>query len=233
MAVYKPEDELSWNNREEVLKLPVAPTSAPELHYPAQNESWNTTDVGPFKAIGQPGLFTVTLSGFFPAQEYTFNRYSDTPTPEECVKMIRKWMKSRRPIRYIRTGVFNEAFAIENFSYYKETGTGDIYYTLELEQYRFLEEANSETGNKFRDSYSQKHDSSLQISYTLVKGETLCELAERFLGDSDRYTEIAKTNGIKDAGHPWSATESTNHRLWIVCEEGTPGYEKAKGSGVG
>lgn len=227
MGVYWPEDELSWNNREEVLRLPVAPTSPPEIHYPAQNETWNTTDVGPFKAIGHPGLFTVTIEGFFPAQDYSFNAYKGVPAPENCVKAIKRWIKSRRPIRYIRTGVFNEAFSIENFSYYKETGTGDIYYTLELEQYRFLEEANSQTGNSFRDGYSTEVAEEVQILHQLVKGETLCELAELYLGDSDRYAEIAEANGIKDMGHPWSETEPL-HQLWIVCEEGTPGHRKVK-----
>ena len=154
MAGYKPEDELSWNNREEVLKLPVPPQNEPELYTPGQNQTWNTTDVGPFKAIGYPGLYSTSIESFFPAHEYPFCTYTGFPSPEECVEMIKRWQASRRPIRYIRAGLINDAFAIEGFTYSKETGTGDIKYRLELERYRFASDANPQTGNSFREGYS-------------------------------------------------------------------------------
>lgn len=69
MAGYKPEDELSWNNRAEVLKLPVAPQEDPEMSTGAQNQTWNTTDAGPFKAIGYPSLSGVTIKSFFPGSQ--------------------------------------------------------------------------------------------------------------------------------------------------------------------
>lgn len=228
MAGYKPEDELSWNNREEVLKLPVAPQNEPELYTPGQNQTWNTTDVGPFKAIGYPGLYSVSIESFFPAHDYSFCTYTGFPSPEECVEMIKRWQESRRPIRYIRTGLINDAFAIEGFTYSKEMGTGDINYRLELERYRFASDANPQTGNSFREGYSTETGETLTLYIPLKEGQTLCELADEYLGDSDRYKDIAERNGIEDVGHPWAATEDTMHTIQIVCEEGTPGYEKQK-----
>ena len=223
MAVYYGEHELSWNNREEVLKLPVNPTDPPEYYIPGNNVNYDTTEVGTFKAIGYPGLETVTISSFFPAHNYKFCTYSGFPSPEECVAQIKKWQNTRRPIRYINTGVNNDAYAIESFSYKKEMGTGDIYYELALERYRFYNDINNETGNmsRFDDTFSD----TLHTFVTLEYGQTLCELAEEWLGDSDRYKDIAEWNEIDDVGHPWSATEGKNHQLEIICEEGTPGYK--------
>lgn len=214
--VYRGEFELSWNNRQEVLKLPVNP-DPPEIENPGGNVNYVTTEVGTFKAIGELGLERLSLQSFFPNRHYTFCTYRDFPSPEECVATIKRWQASRRPIRLIITGVLNDAYAIENFTYSKEKGTGDINYTLELEQYRF-----AKAGQGVNHSYADK----MITIVTLKKGQTLCELAEEWLGDSDRYKEIAELNGIKDVGHPWAETEKNHHQLQIVCEEGTPGYDR-------
>lgn len=231
---YVPEDELSWNNREEVLKLPVPPQNAPELYIPGQNQSWNTTDVGPFKAIGHPGLKTTVIESFFPAHEYPFCTYSGFPSPERCVEIINRWQKSRRPIRYIRTGLINDAFAIEGFTYSKEMGTGDINFRLELEQYRFASEVNPETENDVRDGVDVNGDGDVDetlYKHALIKGETLCGLADEWLGDSDRWQDIWDWNKekIPDPGHPWNqeaADRGEQQILDIWLKEGEPGYDK-------
>lgn len=234
MAVYRPDDELSWSNRAEVLRLPVAPQNAPELYTPGANETWKTTDVGAFKAIGCPGLKTVTVESFFPAQRYSFCKYSDFPSPEACVAMIGRWQESRRPIRYIRTGLINEAFSIEGFTWHKEMGTGDIYYKLDLEQFRFAEGANPQTGNRYRADikYNDVTDESGDmVLVPLVKGMTLCELAEVYLGDSDRYMEIFNANSetMTDPGHPWNyemEAAGETQTVIIPMRPGDPVYER-------
>nr|DAY89894.1 MAG TPA: tail assembly protein [Caudoviricetes sp.] len=234
MAVYKPEDELSWNNREEVLKLPVAPKDPPELYTPGQNQTWNTTDAGPFKAIGYPGLYGVTIESFFPAHNYPFCTYTGFPSPEECVEMIKRWQESRRPIRYIRTGLINDAFAIEGFSYSKETGTGDINYRLELERYPFADQENPETGNSYRDGTDLNDDGVVDQTVTYIalkKGTTLCELAEEWLGDADRYNDIYEWNKdtMNDPGHPWNyemEAAGQTQQVKLELKEGEPGYDR-------
>lgn len=235
-GAYYSEDELSWNNREDYFRLPVPPLSPPEVSYGTSNETWNTTDVGPFKSIGKPTLKSVSVNSIFPAQRYPFCTTYSILKPEEYIKYIQKWIDSSRPIRYIRTGVFNLALSIENFSYYKEEGTGDYYFTLDLEQYKFRSDSNPQTGNFVRED--EIADDRLITYITLEKGQTLCELAEEWLGDSGRYKEIAEANGIEDVGHPWAETEKNNHQLEITCEEGTPGYDRIKnqvlsGKGLG
>lgn len=240
MAGYRPEDELSWNNRAEVLKLPVAPQEDPEMSTGAQNQTWNTTDAGPFKAIGYPSLSGVTIKSFFPAHNYSFCTYTGFPTPEECVAMIQRWQESRRPIRYIRTGLINDAFSIENFVFSKERGTGDINYTLELERYPFATQENIETGNNHRGE-DVNHDGTIDetVNYILLKkGMTLCEIAEEWLGDAGRYQDIYDWNKdtMTDVGHPWNYDmEAAGEPQYVMLKlvEGEPGYDNVVHSYTG
>ena len=242
-----PDYELSYNNREDVLRLPVNPQDPPELYTPGNNQTWVTTDVGTFMAIGAPGLQSLSLESFFPNPErgYDFVRYSDYPTPDECVALIEKWQKSKRPIRLIITGFLNDAFAIEGFTKRKEIATGDVYFTLDLQRYRFASDANPQTGNNNRedDSLAADVNDDGSIDKTvhkiaLVKGTTLCEIAEEWLGDSDRYMDVYEWNKdtMTDPGHPWNyEMEEAGIPQYVTLnlKEGEPGYDRVVHSYTG
>ena len=236
---YRPEDEISFNNREDNFTSPV-PAQELEIYTPGQNQSWNTTDAGPFKAIGHPGLMSLTYSSFFPAHDYPFCACTPLP-PLRYIEKLKRYQESRRPIRFIRTGVVNGAFAIEGFTYSREMDTGDYYYTLELEQYRFASEANPDTDNDYRDGTDLNVDGKVDSTtylHALIKGETLTGLADEWLGDADRWREIWDMNRdtIHDPGHPWDQAIADRGETQIVkieCEEGTPGYAMIVGSYLG
>lgn len=226
MAIYYGEVEMSFNNRAEVLPFPVVPESI-EIHRPTNTVNYETTEVGTYKAIGNVGLISVSLKGFYPNKDYSFCKGKQGVGAEEFVNTILRWQETKRPIRLIVTDVLNEAFAIESFTYSKEEGTGDILYTFELEQYRF-----AETGQGVNSSYADE----LITIITLVKGQTLQKLAEEHLGNSDLYKDIAKWNDIEDVGHPWVETEKSHHQLQIICKKGMPCYDrltKSEGQGFG
>lgn len=226
MSWYVPDYEMSFNNREDVLRFPINPQDPPEIYIPGNSQNWTTTDAGTFKAIGWPGLSSFTFKTWYPVRSYPFELYSSYPTFAEAKAMLEKWQNSRRPIRFIITDFLNDAFSIEGMSFQREIATGDVNITIDLERYRFYTDYNPDTGNSYRDGVSFEVGDTLTAFVTLEYGQTLCELAEEWLGDSDRYTDIAKWNGIEDVGHPWDATASTNHSIQIICESGTPGYIK-------
>lgn len=128
---------ISINNREQVIQLPIVPTEF-KIPSPMNNETFTTINQGDIKIIGQRGLKAITLDSFFPKNHYSFSRdraYSGW----EYVEIIESWIDRRVPIRLIVTDTpVNMAMTIENFEYGVQDGTGDIYYSLSLEEFKFI-----------------------------------------------------------------------------------------------
>lgn len=128
---------LSINNREQVIMLPVIPKEF-LIKSPYKNEGFESVSQGELKLIGLRGLKSMTISSFFPQQEYPFTR-DDTYKAWEYIEMIENWRERRIPIRLVITDTpINMAVVIENFEYGIKDGTGDIYYTLTLSEFKFI-----------------------------------------------------------------------------------------------
>ena len=129
---------ISVNNREQVIKLPVLPKEF-KIQSGMKNENYETISVGEIKLIGMPKLKPISLSSFFPNQDYPFLR-DKTYKAWEYVNMIEEWNSRRVPIRLIITDTpINMACSIETFEYGEQDGSGDIYYTLSLEEFKFIQ----------------------------------------------------------------------------------------------
>lgn len=131
--------ELSINNRQEVMTLPVTPEEL-IVDFANSTSIINSINYGDLKLIGKKGLKNITLESFFPSQNYSFLQVSTTKTAIEYVKQIEKWINWELPIRLIITDddtILNDAFAIESFSYTIKQDK-DIYYTLSLQEFKLL-----------------------------------------------------------------------------------------------
>lgn len=128
-----------WFNQDSTwLQLPVPPSSY-SLKLGNNNTVINVESVGELNILGESKLSEISFESFFPAHRYYFCAYSDIPRPFECVAQIEAWRKSKKPIRVILTNTdINDLFLIENFEYGEKDGTGDIYFTLDLKQYKVL-----------------------------------------------------------------------------------------------
>ena len=122
----------------ERLKLPVNPENFAE-EQSHNNPRFETFAMGEIKANGRRRLKAITLSAFFPHKYQSFCTYRDFPNPYECKALIEKWKDENKPIRLLITETdINLAVTIDSFVTGERDGTGDIYYTLELSEYRFL-----------------------------------------------------------------------------------------------
>jgi LysM repeat protein len=100
---------LSFNNYEEVIRLPVNPESL-EIKESGDGKSYTVVDFGEINAIAYPKLTEITIESMFPAQYYPFVVYSGENAskllkPYEYVELIKKWMVSRRPVRFVFSGL--------------------------------------------------------------------------------------------------------------------------------
>lgn len=194
---------LSFNNNEERIRLPVIPSSF-ELSLPNQNTTVNITNLGEINLIGKAGLATITVESFFPRQEYPFCLYSDFPTPSECISKIIKWKESGKPIRLIITNTpINYAMSIESFSYSEQDGTGDVYFVLELKEYKFIKTNASKTtttsnGTTIKTPQTKRETKSVATNYVIKSGDTLWGIAKKMTGSGDNYKALATKNNIKD-----------------------------------
>ena len=163
-------------------KLPVTPSSF-EVSVAHKNTVVNVITLGEINLLGKTGLKSISLSCFFPAQDYNFSK-ADREDPERYVSKLEKWRNSNTLIRFIITDVINIQCTIESFSWGMKDGTKDIYYSLTLKEYR---------------SISAKKRSVKKIKATthkVKKGDTLSKIAKKYYGNSGKTyrTKIYNAN---------------------------------------
>lgn len=128
---------LSIHSRQEVIRLPVLPKEF-KIKSPYDNTNWDTVTIGKIKLIGQRGLQAVTISSFFPAHDYPFVRGERPYSAWDYVATIERWRDQRIPVRLIITDTpINVPMAIDSFEYGPQDRTGDVYYTLVMEEFKF------------------------------------------------------------------------------------------------
>jgi len=87
-----------------------------------------------FKLIGRSGLKSLTIESFFPVKDYPFSR-DRTYKGWEYVEIIESW--KRVPVRLIATNTpVNMLVVIDNFEYGIQDGSGDVYYSLALSEFK-------------------------------------------------------------------------------------------------
>ena len=193
---------LSFNNNEERIRLPVLPSSF-EVTVPHQNTTVNITNLGEINLIGKTGLINMNIEGFFPNQEYPFCLYTSFSKPYEYIKQLLKWKNSGKPIRVIVTNTpINYAMAIESLTYSEVDGTGDVYFSLELKEYKFISTTKQTTttsnGTTLTTPTTTRQVKSPSDSYVVKKGDTLWLIAKKVTGDGSNYKAIAAKNNITD-----------------------------------
>ncbi len=186
---------LSYNNNAERLQLPVNPGEF-AISKGNQNQTVNINDVGEINLIGKPGLSTISLASFFPAYNYAFCQYQGFPSPYDCVSMIDSWRLSGKPIRLLVADTdINMAMTIETFEYGQKAGSADVYYTLSLKEYLFLNIGSPTAGTGAAARPIEKETAK---EYIVKPGDTLWMIAKKLTGNGADYAAIAQTNGIKN-----------------------------------
>ena len=174
------------------LQLPVKPTEF-NVTVAHRNTIVNVIQLGDINLLGKTGLRDVSLSSFFPAQDYNFSINSGRKDPMACVNQIESWRNSGKPIRVIITDLLNMEATIESFSWGERDATGDIYYTLALKEYKRVKyKKDSETTRETKSA-----SSSSGKTYTVKSGDCLWSIAKRFYGNGAQYTKIYNANKSK------------------------------------
>ncbi|MEC0328675.1 LysM peptidoglycan-binding domain-containing protein [Paenibacillus macerans] len=200
---------LKFNNGAEALQLPVNPESVATTMTQGY-EDIEISNLGEYTVIGNERLREFSMSSLFPRDyDASFCAYAGFPQPRECVATIERWMRSGKPVRFIITGTpVNIAVTIRSFEYEERGGEpGDIWYTLQLKEYIFIEIARKSDGKtsgsggatmpKLLSAKAARPNTTAKVSsYTVKAGDSLWKIAQRadVYNDGDQWRKIYDKN---------------------------------------
>lgn len=134
---------LSVNNREDILQIPVMPSSF-TVTKPQTTEKFETVSGEEIMLIGEPKLKGIGIESIFPVREYSFlhHKYNPDMWGWDYVYKIDTWIKDKLPIRLIITyeskdTPINMPVAVTNFEYSVKQD-GDLWYKIDFEQMNLL-----------------------------------------------------------------------------------------------
>ena len=212
------------------IRFPVVPSSI------GVNRS-NNIDTESVLKLGEVPIFngtslkTIELTSFFPNQEYSFCDYTGFMKPYEFSEKIQKWMYEGKPLRIIVTdSPTNMQCLIQQFDTVEQDGTRDLYFTLNLLEYRPIEVPNLSNSNASSSSTSNSSNNSQntsrpsetntssnnqQKSHKVIKGDSLWDIAQKYYGNGSLYPKIKEANKSKYPSLSKSNVIYTNMELII------------------
>ena len=188
----------------DIFRFPVLPSAINIQDYAIINDS-NITGLGDVAIFGGRGLRGVEITSFFPnpKRKYKFVNYTSYPKQYECVAKIKKWMDKGEVLRFIVTGTeINFQVRITDFEYSEQDGTRDVYFTINLKEYREIKISSTtpekkKTDNKDRTDTKETDNKPKQKTYTVKSGDTLYDIAKKHYGKGSDYKKIIENNKSK------------------------------------
>ena len=204
----------------DIFRFPVLPSAVNIQDYAITNDS-NITGLGDVTVFGGKGLRTIEISSFFPnpKRKYRFVNYTDYPKQYDCVTKIKKWMDKGEVLRFIVTGTeINFQVRITDFEYYEQDGTRDVYFTINLKEYRKIKISSTtpkkkKTDNKDRTDTKETDNKPKQKTYTVKSGDTLYDIAKKHYGKGSDYKKIIEKNKAK---YPSLSKSTTLKKGWVL-----------------
>lgn len=200
------------------IRFPVVPSSI------GVNRS-NNIDTQAVIKLGEVPIFngtslkTIELTSFFPNQEYSFCDYTGFMKPYEFSEKIQKWMYEGKPLRVIVTdSPTNMQCLIQQFDTVEQDGTRDLYFTLNLLEYRSIEvptlsdnNSNNSSDNATRPSEANTNANTQQRTHKVKKGDCLWDIAQKYYGKGSLYPKIKEANKSK---YPSLAKNNVIYTSW-------------------
>ncbi len=170
------------------LVLPVTPPTF-EVSHGIKIEIINIHSVGDVALPGYGTLSKVKIDCMFPAKRYPFNLSKSHIDPYSYVKKFETWCTNHTLLRFIISGTpVNLPTIISDIVYGERDGSGDVYATISLQEYRLL-------GNNSR---SAEKPTTAVHNYVIKSGDTLSSICRKQYGDASLNKKLAVYNGIKN-----------------------------------
>ncbi|AWZ50034.1 terminase (plasmid) [Clostridiaceae bacterium 14S0207] len=94
---------------------------------------------GEINLLGSPNLKDFSVSGFFPAQHYSFCQCTPKNNPYDYINLIEKLKDTKQICRFIATSTtLNLACSITSFNYGEKDGSRDVYFTISFKEHKLV-----------------------------------------------------------------------------------------------
>ena len=208
------------------IRFPVVPSSI-GVSRSNNIDTQSVLKLGEVPIFNGTSLKTIELTSFFPNQEYSFCDYMGFMKPYEFSDKIQKWMYEGKPLRIIVTdSPTNMQCLIQQFDTAEQDGTRDLYFTLNLLEYRPIEvpklsnknQSNNSNNSQNISRPSENNDSSnsnQQKIHKVVKGDSLWAISQKYYGNGSLYPKIKEANKSKYPSLAKSNVIYTNMELII------------------
>jgi LysM repeat protein len=177
------------------LTLPVTPERYPM----ASGRTVERVDMAQVGQLALPGLktlFSESLEVMLPARAYPFAAADAVWDPWYYLDQLIAWSQAGTVVRYIVLNTsINSPVLLGEISYEEKDCSNDVYATIPLYEYRYVEDASVETAARPSESGSK---TTKAASYTVQSGDTLWAIAKAAYGDGSLYTKLASANGISN-----------------------------------
>lgn len=210
--------------KDRIVQLPVNPEKI-EVSGGSNNSTSDTVGQGQINDIGFANLKELSIESFFPKRDegaMYINTSGDFRDPDFYIDFFEGIKKERKPFRLIITDIdVNMLVSIEDFKYSYQWGTDDVDYELSLKEYRehnvriltptstgyALVDSSNRAVTAASPTFSNSNravEKSIPRSYTVVSGDSLWKIAQKFLGSGSRWNEIYTYNNNKSiiGGNP-------------------------------
>lgn len=198
--------EIWLKNGSKKFMFPVNPSSI-EIQSTQANSTVNINGIGEVNLIGKRNLRTTSISSFFPAHIYDFLLCKPYKDPYTYCKALEAWKRDGDILDFSITGTpIAWPCTIESFTYGEQDGSEDVYFTLDIKEYRKLKVnavASANTSKVPVDKTTKKVTGVVKdrttkkvstFTYTVKKNDTLALIAKKETGSSANWRAIYNTN---------------------------------------
>lgn len=193
---------LSFDNGAEKFTLPVTPKEF-SIGDNQNNTTVNITEAGEINLLGFRNLKTLTLESFFPnGHKYPFIVSGELKDPYEYIAILRRWKESRKPIRVVITqSDVNLAMGIEGLQYGPRDGSGDVYFSLSVKEYRFLNVQSAGNNKQIDETTGLKerpNETAVPETVKIKPEQDIMDAAKKAYGDFQHWRRVAESNDLRD-----------------------------------
>lgn len=170
---------------ENELRIPVLP-SAYQVNTAQINTTVNIHELGEINLLGKKRLTTISFTSFFPAKHQSFCD-TDISGPIEYIELLEE-MQQAGPMKLHITGILCLPVTLESMDYEENDGTGDITYTLNLKEYKYITITEASLSTQQQEQEAAVRETPVPKAgrtHTVISGECLSSIARKETGSAN------------------------------------------------